>query len=121
MRDYDDDGPMDWKQHPAKYTWQICRRCDGHGKVDNPAFSNGISSEEFYHEWDEDDRENYLSGMYDVACTEPGCEGGKVKAPKPGVLTFAERRQIVREMRRRAWREESRREQERESRMLGEW
>ncbi len=62
---------------PAK--WELCERCDGDGSVDHPAFSNGITSSE-WEEWDDDDRDNYMSGRYDVIC--PCCKGdGKVLVP----------------------------------------
>lgn len=105
---------------PGQYTWTICGACSGHGKRDNPAFSNGISAETFHHEWSDEDRENYLSGMYDVPCTD--CQGsGKVAEPIWGQLTFGQRRALVKAQRSAQWHEESRREQEREMRMLGEW
>jgi hypothetical protein len=59
-------------QIPAKFV--ICGRCNGEGTHDHPAFSNGITSSE-WAEWDDDDRDHYLRGDYDVACE--CCEGGK--------------------------------------------
>ncbi len=55
----------------------VCPECAGEGKYVNPAVDgNGISGEEFYSEWSEEDRENYMSGVYDVVCKE--CKGNKV-------------------------------------------
>lgn len=72
---------------PAK--WVICPRCEGNGKHDHPAFANGITSSEFA-EWDDDERETYRSGGYDVTCDE--CHGsGKVRVPDREVATEAER------------------------------
>jgi hypothetical protein len=57
--------------------WIICHRCEGEGTVDHPAFSNGITSSE-WAEWDDDERQDYMRGVYDVPC--PECRGaGKVK------------------------------------------
>lgn len=107
-----------WQHDRSKYTWAICERCRGEGKVDHPAFSNGISSDTWNDEWSEEDRESYLRGDYDVPCT---CEGGRVKEPIIARLSFADKRELVMERRRAQWAAESAREQERESRMLGEW
>ena len=57
--------------------WEICSTCGGNGKHDHPAFSNGISAEEFQNEWDHEEQEMYMRGAYDVRCDE--CDGaGKV-------------------------------------------
>lgn len=78
---------------PHQVRWEICDRCAGHGKHDNPAFSNGFTSDE-WSQMDYDEREDYLSGTYDVICTE--CKGlGRVALPARGVLTFAQRRELV--------------------------
>lgn len=70
--------------------WEICDECSGEGHVDNPAFSNGISGEEWNHEWDEESREAYLSGAYDVRCDK--CKGsGKFLAPNLDELSDEER------------------------------
>lgn len=70
--------------------WAICRSCDGEGRVENPAFSNGISGEEWANDWDEEEREMYMSGAYDVRCDE--CDGsGKVRAPALSELSDEER------------------------------
>jgi hypothetical protein len=70
--------------------WEICAHCEGNGRQENPAFSNGISGEMWEHEWDEDEREAYLRGAYDVACRECNASG-KVRAPVLDSLTDAER------------------------------
>jgi RecJ-like exonuclease len=55
---------------------EVCPRCDGKGKHDNPAFSNGITSEEWDRDWDEESREGYRNGLYDVTCEK--CQGRRV-------------------------------------------
>ena len=55
---------------------EVCTDCNGKGKTDHPAFANGITSEEWEHDWDEDSREGYLEGRYDVTCTS--CKGKRV-------------------------------------------
>ena len=60
---------------PAKY--EVCPRCQGRGTHDHPAFSNGITSDEWNSpDWDDDSREAYVRGAYDVACTQ--CQGERV-------------------------------------------
>ena len=55
---------------------EICSRCDGDGTIVNPNIDgHGISSEEWENEWDEDSREMYMSGGFDVTC--PLCKGEK--------------------------------------------
>ena len=68
---------------PSK--WGICESCDGNGRHDHPAFANGISGEEWANEWDEDSREAYLSGAYNVRC-EDDCDNGKVRVPDLSAL-----------------------------------
>lgn len=72
---------------PAKFV--VCDRCEGVGSHTNPNVDgNGISAEEF--EQDPEFRENYFSGLYDVACEE--CKGARVIAVPdeeqvdPGIL-----------------------------------
>lgn len=56
---------------------EVCDRCEGKGVHDHPAFSNGISGEEWNGpDWDDDSRETYMSGGYDVVCSE--CRGLRV-------------------------------------------
>lgn len=53
----------------------VCPRCRGNGEIVNPEVDgNGISAEQF--DDDLDFRENYFSGVYDVAC--PCCNGLRV-------------------------------------------
>lgn len=84
---------------PGTFRWAICDCCEGSGTRDNPAFSNGITSSEWHDEWDDDDRQAYLSGRYDVPCGD--CAGsGKVRQIIVACLTWAERRELVEERRR---------------------
>lgn len=66
----DDDG--DEVELPARF--EVCSRCRGEGVHDNAAFSNGISLEDFAE--DPEFKEDYLSGAYDVTCSE--CNGLRV-------------------------------------------
>ncbi|CRY84083.1 Uncharacterised protein [Yersinia intermedia] len=76
-----------------KYRWEICPSCEGHGKVDHPAFSNGITSSE-WNEMDQQDRESYKAGDYDVPCHR--CRSlGRIKIPIFEKLSFCEKRELV--------------------------
>jgi hypothetical protein len=69
-------GDMVEQEIPA--VWAICDRCRGNGKHDHPAFSNGITADEWNGpDWDEESRDAYLSGRYDVQCGDC-CGTGKV-------------------------------------------
>lgn len=60
---------------PAKY--DVCGSCHGKGKHDHPAFSNGITADEWNGpDWDDESRESYMAGAYDVTCEE--CKGLRV-------------------------------------------
>lgn len=58
---------------PSRY--EVCPCCEGKGSHDHPAFSNGITSSE-WAEWDQEEREDYQKGIYDVPCEE--CKGLRV-------------------------------------------
>lgn len=61
--------------------FEVCDVCDGLGKYVNPSIdSHGISSEEWENDWDEEEKDNYLSGGYDVECSR--CKGKRV-VPSP--------------------------------------
>ncbi len=64
--------------HQIPSRWEICDQCQGEGKRDHPAFSNGITSSEWNDEWEDEEREAYLGGRYDVACE---CDHGRVLVP----------------------------------------
>ena len=63
---------------PARY--QVCSRCEGSGSHVNPAIDgNGIAADDFYGpDWDDESREAYLTGRYDVRCEV--CKGQRVVA-----------------------------------------
>lgn len=70
-----DDGSFEEKEFPAKY--EVCDTCEGRGSHVNPSIdSHGIGAEEWDRDWDEDDREAYFDGRYDVPCAE--CHGARV-------------------------------------------
>lgn len=58
-------------------TWAICDHCRGHGSHVNPNIDGNGLTEDDWADWDDDEREGYFSGRYDVPC-EARCEGGKV-------------------------------------------
>ncbi|MGO4801179.1 hypothetical protein ACEN2T_18015 [Pseudomonas sp. W22_MBD1_FP4] len=87
-----------------KLKWIICNCCQGNGKVENPAFSNGFTSSE-WHEMHHDEQASYMAGEYDVQCQD--CVGlGRVQVPNVAMMTFAEKRLLVIE--RRVAREDAR-------------
>tara|TARA_R110002126_G_scaffold14054_17_gene59837 strand:- start:2361 stop:2732 length:372 start_codon:yes stop_codon:yes gene_type:complete len=55
-------------------TVEVCGRCGGRGVHDHAAFSNGVSQENLD---DQDFREDYYSGAYDVRCSV--CHGRNVQ------------------------------------------
>jgi len=70
----DDEGAEQEGELPGKF--EVCSRCQGHGTHCNPNIDgNGITSSE-WAEWDEESREMYLSGGYDVTCE--ACHGARV-------------------------------------------
>ena len=66
-----DDGDV---EHVLPGRYVLCGACEGRGKHDHPAFSNGITQEQFNE--DPDFREDYFSGRYDVVCRT--CNGKRV-------------------------------------------
>lgn len=65
---------------PAR--WAICDRCGGDGTHVNPSIDgHGITADEWNGpDWDDESRDTYLSGGYDVPC-EARCAGGRVLVP----------------------------------------
>jgi hypothetical protein len=59
---------------PAKY--EVCFRCEGHGKHSNPSIDEDGITESEMEEAGEEFRENYLNGVFDVKCSV--CAGEKV-------------------------------------------
>jgi hypothetical protein len=102
------------RELPGK--WAICPKCDGHGHHSRD-FGAITADEWIGPDWDDDSRESYLRGDYDRPC---GCSGGKVWIVDVKACTFAQKRVLVEERRSARWADESRRERQRESMMLGE-
>ncbi len=71
--------------------YEVCGRCDGHGQHDHPAFANGITSSEWHGpDWDDDSRDSYMRGVYDVPCER--CKGARVElVPDESGLTSWQR------------------------------
>lgn len=85
---------------PAKN--EVCGECEGEGKVDHPAFSNGITQSE-REEMGEEDFQSYMDGRYDVVC--PCCKGMRViQVPDVYQMSWKQKRDCV--LARRAIREE---------------
>ena len=74
----DDNGEEVEVQLPSRF--EVCSRCRGAGKHVNPNVDgHGITAEEWNGpDWDDDSREGYLTGRYDVTCSE--CKGLRVVA-----------------------------------------
>ena len=70
-------------------TFEVCPRCRGKGTHVNPAVDgNGLSQEDF-DEAGPEFRDDYMAGVYDVACHE--CNGKRVVAvPDLDKFTIAE-------------------------------
>jgi hypothetical protein len=88
-------------------TYEVCYKCEGSGKIVNPAIDeHGISQEEF--DEDPDFEEAYFSGVYDIQC--PLCKGKRV-------LPIVDKRNLTKEEK-TLWREIQ--EYNRESRKIDE-
>jgi hypothetical protein len=60
---------------PAKRA--VCPGCDGEGRHVNPAIDgHGITAGEWDRDWDDEEREGYFNGRYDVVCHT--CKGLRV-------------------------------------------
>ena len=79
-----------------KFKWVICYCCEGHGHVDNPAFTQGFTSSE-WHDKDPDEQDAYMAGVYDVQCVS--CKGlGRIREPDISAMNFSEKRLLVIEL-----------------------
>jgi hypothetical protein len=66
----DDKGLETEYRIPSKMV--VCGRCGGNGEHCNPSIDgNGITQDE-WAEWDDDDRETYMRGGYNVTCYDCG-------------------------------------------------
>ncbi len=55
--------------------WEICGRCRGDGAHVHPGIDgNGITASE-WAEWAPEEQEDYMTGAYDVACSQCGGTG----------------------------------------------
>jgi hypothetical protein len=81
--------------------FELCPRCEGRGTHDHPAFDNGITADEWNGpDWDDESREYYMRGDYDVQCTQ--CSGLRVvEVPDVRRCTFAQKRLLVADRRAR--------------------
>lgn len=58
-------------------TYEVCGTCEGKGSHVSPGIdAHGITAEEWDRDWDQEDREAYFTGRYDVTCSE--CRGRRV-------------------------------------------
>ena len=85
----DDEGFETTVTLPGKY--EVCPRCKGVGKHDHPAFSNGLTREDFAD--DPDFAGDYFDGAYDVPCSR--CDGNRVVCvPDEDVLSKEQAAQL---------------------------
>jgi hypothetical protein len=110
----DDEGDEIQVTLPGKY--EVCPRCEGTGTHDHPAFENGITSSE-WAEWDDDDREHYMRGHYDVQCSR--CKGLRVVCCPDEECLTAEQKQQLEQHRADQYAEAQERAWERRNRALG--
>lgn len=82
-----EDSEGDEHEMPAEHVQ--CWRCHGKGMITNPSIG-AITGDEWERDWDEDERANYLRGVYDVHCT--ACDGkGTLLEVDEAQLTAAQR------------------------------
>ena len=61
----------------VRVVFDICPTCLGIGHYVNPSIdSHGICADEWTDEWDEDEKDRYFSGGFDITCVE--CDGNRV-------------------------------------------
>lgn len=89
---------------------EVCPDCEGHGSVLNASMRQHAYSEEEFADFDDEEREAYVTrgGMYDVVC--PTCKGVRVVAVPDLTLCNAAQKAAVEKM------EEDAAEQRREDR-----
>jgi hypothetical protein len=71
---------LDDEEHDLPTVYDVCSRCKGEGKHVNPGIDgHGITMDEWWGpDWDDESRDMYMSGGYDVTCY--GCKGLRVVA-----------------------------------------
>ena len=83
---YDEEDEFIEEEVEIPFIYEVCETCDGKGTHVNPSIdSHGITFDE-WNDWDEDDREGYFSGRYDVTCYE--CNGLRV-VPVPNEILLS--------------------------------
>jgi hypothetical protein len=65
-------------EHRLPFSWEVCDCCGGSGTHVHRSIDAGGLTAEDLREWDEDEREGYFSGRYDVSCED--CGGRRVTA-----------------------------------------
>jgi len=58
--------------HIIPEVWEVCPKCEGAGRLANPAF-NGMTADELDPVDREEFYKNYFAGVYDIMCFQ--CEG----------------------------------------------
>jgi len=96
---FEDPDTDEEKSFTVPAVFEVCERCQGKGTHTNPAIDgNGLTARDFAE--DPDFKEDYFSGVFDVACEE--CHGNRVvpvinydRVPKEvqGLLDAEEERQ----------------------------
>lgn len=87
------DGCDNTHEHTLPARLEVCGTCDGKGSHVNPSIdSHGITGEEWARDWDDESREAYMSGRYDVQCYE--CAGKRV-APEIDTRNLSEAQKEV--------------------------
>lgn len=79
---------IDDEEHTIGMHFEVCDLCGGRGSHTNPSIDAGGLTGEDMADWDDEDRERYFGGGYDVACYE--CKGARV-VPAPRARDDAER------------------------------
>ena len=103
---YCDDGERELPWH-----WEICPTCNGRG---SHSLRIGAITADQRADWDPDEWEDYMNGLYDEAC---GCDHGKVRVVTRSSLSPADLAAWDQQL---SHDEEVRQERLWESRMLGE-
>lgn len=70
------DGLETEEECEVPFKFEVCPTCDGKGTHTNPSVDSGGITGSEWAEWDDEDRESYMEGTYDVQCYE--CRGQRV-------------------------------------------
>lgn len=88
-----EDGECEEQEIPCRF--EVCGRCQGKGTHVNPSIDgHGITMDEWWGpDWDDESREQYMSGGYDVSCEE--CGGLRVvEVPDEERMTEQQKRAV---------------------------